>query len=149
MSVPMPPKRKANVQARSSKKQRRDTASYIRKLEAEVEAKQATLARLEGWQTARPEAEEQDDAAPRDEHMNRVVVKFFWTQLGKPTDPEEWKHRNGVISVIRRRMGAGASAVATVERTLKRLYTPSTEVAKIASGRRLELRAEAQRLCGE
>ena len=30
-----------------------------------------------------------------------------------------------------------------------RLYTPSTEVAKIASGRRLELRAEAQRLCGE
>ena len=49
------------------------------------------------------------------------MVKFFWQQLGKPTDPEEWKHRNGVISVIRRRMGAGAPAVATVERTLKRL----------------------------
>ena len=72
MSVPMPPKRKANVQARSSKKQRRDTASYIRKLEAEVEAKQATLARLKGRQTAQLEAEEQDDAAPRDEHMNRA-----------------------------------------------------------------------------
>ena len=66
-----------------------------------------------------PEAEDEDKPA-RDEAENRVVVKFFWNQLGRPPK-DEWKNRHGVISLIRRRMGAGAPTVRTVERTLERL----------------------------
>ena len=44
----------------------------------------------------------------RDDGLNRSVVKFFWQQLAEPSDPEEWKGRDGVIVRIRRRMGAGA-----------------------------------------
>ena len=50
-----------------------------------------------------------------------MVVKFFWKQCGSPTDEAEWKGRNGVISLICRRMGAAAPEPRTVERVLKRL----------------------------
>ena len=50
-----------------------------------------------------------------------MVVKFFWKQLGKPTEPDEWKGYHGVISLIRRKMGEGAPTIRTVERTLERL----------------------------
>lgn len=67
------------------------------------------------------EPEEECSALPeRDEAENRVVVKFFWKQLGCPPK-DEWKARHGVISLIRRRMGAGAPTPRTLERTLERL----------------------------
>ena len=53
--------------------------------------------------------------------MNRVVVKFFWQQMKKPTDPADWAGRDGVIAVIRRRMGSAAPHRATVKLTLERL----------------------------
>ena len=64
---------------------------------------------------------EEDEAPERDDATNRVVVKFFWVQLGKLTDPNEWTGRHGVISVIRRRMGAGAPSNHACKRTLVRL----------------------------
>ena len=73
-----------------------------------------------GQQQPEPDAED-GDAPPRDEADNRVVVKFFWRQLGSPADEEDWKHRHGTIALIRQRMGAGAPTPRTVERTLRRL----------------------------
>ena len=70
----------------------------------------------------RGEDHNEDDQAPeRDDATNRVVGKFFWMQLGKPTDPDEWSGRYGVISLIRRRMGAGAPSNHACKRTLQRL----------------------------
>ena len=86
-----------------------------------MEVCQDKLDRLKARQPTVEGADDDVETATRDDYTNRVVVKFFWTQLGKPTDPDEWKHRNGVISLIRRRMGAGAPAPRTVERTLHRL----------------------------
>ena len=68
----------------------------------------------------------------RDEAENRIVIKYFWKQLGSPTDPEEWKERDGVIGVIRRRMGKGAPTPRTVERTLKRLAEDENDDLTIA-----------------
>ena len=90
-----------------------------RRLLAQREEIDAKLAAMDDDGEA-PEPEEVEHASVS-EAENRVVVKFFWRQLGSPTDPEEWKDRNGVISVIRRRMGADAPAPRTVKRTLLRL----------------------------
>ena len=87
---------------------------------ARLERDNAILAAIEARERGREPAPEDDDV-PHDEAENRVVVKFFWRQLGSPTDPDEWKRRDGVISVIRRRMGAGAPVARTVERTLQRI----------------------------
>ena len=69
------------------------------------------------------ESEEEEDSSPvaANHYENRIVVKFFWQQLGSPMDPDEWKDRDGVISVIRRRMGKGAPSMETCRRTLLRL----------------------------
>ena len=72
------------------------------------------------------EAEEEVDSSEsmeRDDAMNRVVVKLFWMQLGKPTDPEEWKHRSGVIATIRHRIGKGAKIQRRYELTRRHVCT--------------------------
>ena len=97
----------------------------LRRLEAQKEAAESRITAMKA-KIGRKNEEEMDDAEDddepvRDEYENRIVVKFFWKQLGQPTDPEEWKYRDGVISVIRRRMRKGAPTPRTVERTLQRL----------------------------
>ena len=91
------------MQSRRNKQGNKNPLQTVRRLEAQKEVIEAKLARLKGRQQPEPEPEDEADAS-RDDYTNRVVVKFFWQQAGKPTDPAEWKHRNGVISVIRRRM---------------------------------------------
>ena len=91
-----------------------------RRLLAKKEIIDARLAALDE-EEPEPSEEEDTEQPARDEYENRVVVKFYWKQLGKPVDPDEWKGRDGVISVIRRRMGKGAPEIRTVERTLQRL----------------------------
>ena len=98
----------------------KDPKYRIAQLEREIEARKASLAKL---RDEVDEAEESEDEVEtvRDDATNRVVVKFFWNQLGKPTDPETWHGKGGVISLIRRRMGAGAPSVHACKRTLERL----------------------------
>lgn len=81
------------------------------------------LAALEAADGAEPDLQEgpEDEERAVDHGENRIVVKFFWQQLGSPADPDEWKGRDGVISVIRRRMGKGAPSARACERTLLRL----------------------------
>ena len=84
-------------------------------LDALISAKKATLAES-------PQSNDNgDEPVQHDDYENRIVVKFYWKQAGCPTDPEDWKWRDGTISFIRRRMGKGAPARNTVERILKRL----------------------------
>ena len=113
-------------QWRGKKQGNKNPRQTQRRLEAQLEDIQAKLAKIKGQQPTQQEPAE-EPAASRDDYTNRVVIKFFWVQQGKPTDPEEWKHRHGVISVIRRRMGPGAPAVATVERTLQRLVDDESD----------------------
>ena len=82
-------------------------------LEAKIRAREAEV---------QPDSEpEEADKVPRDDSLIRQVVKFFWLQLNKPTDPDEWQGVDGVISVIRRRMGDGAPRMETVRKVLKLL----------------------------
>ena len=64
-----------------------------RRLLAKKEIIDARLAAIDEEQR---EPEPEEDDLERDEYENRVVIKFFWKQLGSPTDPEEWKQRDGV-----------------------------------------------------
>jgi hypothetical protein len=84
-----------------------------------IQRDQARLAALEAVEEV-VDPEEDNESPERDYAENRVV-KFFWKQLGSPPDAAEWKGYHGVISLIRRRMGAGAPGIRTVERTLMRL----------------------------
>jgi len=85
-----------------------------------IQRNQARLAALEAVEEV-VDPEEDNESPERDYAENRMVVKFFWKQLGSPPDAAEWKGYHGVISLIRRRMGAGAPGIRTVERTLMRL----------------------------
>ena len=89
----------------------------LRRLEAEIELRQAKVAALKAGVPAAEEPAEE----PRDDALNRLVVKYFWTQMGKTTDPAEWVGRGGVAGMVRLRMGAGAPKADSVVRTLKRL----------------------------
>ena len=124
------PRRKRWSKGAGSQKKRgkKDPGLTKRRIKARIGRDQAKLEALEAAEKGlhpEPEPEEYDDLE-RDEYENRVVIKFFWKQLGSPTDPEEWKQRDGVISVIRRRMGKGAPVPRTVERTLQRLVEDGT-----------------------
>lgn len=116
-----------------------------RRLEAQLEVIQSKLARLNGRSTRQQEPE--DEPVARDDYMNRMVVKFYWLQLGKPTGPIV-AHKGGVVPDYKAQHD-GCSKRKRTATAPCRIYTPSTEVAKIASERRLELRAEARRLAGD
>jgi hypothetical protein len=44
--------------------------------------------------------------------MNRMAVKVFWQQMKKPTDPAEWRGRDGVIAVMLQRRHSESALVA-------------------------------------
>ena len=96
----------------------------IRRVEARIERWQATLADMKAEQAAgatpgrgaaQPEQSPRTGAAEVAEYdpsdsEKRVVIKFFYGMLGRPAE-EEWGRRDGVISIIRRRMGTSAPSV--------------------------------------
>ena len=67
-----------------------------------------------------PQTEEVSEKHQPDDREKRVVVKFFFEQLGSPPE-EDWSNRDGTISLIRAKMGESAPAVQTVRRTLLRI----------------------------
>ena len=101
----------------------------IRRVEARIERWQATLAEMKAEQAAgatpgrgaaQPEQSPRTGAAEATEHEpgdaeKRIVIKFFFEMYGSPAE-EEWGRRDGVISVIRRRMGTSAPSVQMVRR---------------------------------
>ena len=98
-----------------------DPKYQLARLERDIARKQASAAKLRG-EIADQEAEAEDTEQPtRDDAMNRVVVKFFWQQFGKVTDPDLWSGKGGVISLIRHRMKSAAPSVEACRRTLERL----------------------------
>eukprot|EP00966_Prymnesium_polylepis_P074773 1734959-Prymnesium_polylepis.1 len=103
----------------------KDPKYEIARLERQREALDASIAKLKGEEL--PEEPEEDAAAERDDGVNRVVVKFFWQQFGKVTDPIEWKGRGKLISLIRHRMGAGAPCRDACFRVLERLAADETD----------------------
>lgn len=102
-----------------------------RRLMERIERDRAKLAALEAAEdpaeqppqaAANNDADADDaDGSGMDHGLNRLVVKYFWQQLGSESEKSEWHGRDGVIAAIRRRMGAGAPTARTVERTLERL----------------------------
>eukprot|EP00966_Prymnesium_polylepis_P048196 1116060-Prymnesium_polylepis.1 len=67
----------------------KDPKYEIARLEREVEARQASIAKLKGEQ--QPEEPEEDAAAERDDAVNRVVVKYWWMRFGKVADEDAWQ----------------------------------------------------------
>ena len=114
---------------------------------ARRDAAQAVIDRLtnanssgQSPQTAQPTQRHQSASDPETEHVHtpddsekRVVVKFFFEQLGCPPE-EDWSGRYGTIALIRQRMGSSAPCPATVRRTLLRLVEGDEDVAATRRG---------------
>ena len=79
---------------------------------------------------ATPETVPVDEA---DDYEKRVVVKFYYRELGYPPE-EDWSGRDGTIAEIRRRIGASAPSIQMVRRTLTRVAAGDTDVSASKRG---------------
>ena len=83
---------------------------------------------------ARTEEDAEEDPITYDLGDQRVVIKFYYDQLGRPNE-RHWQGRYGTISRIRARMGVlCAPDMPTVRRTLLRLKNGDADVAAKAKG---------------
>ena len=71
--------------------------------------------------------EPQPKRTKQDEGETRVVIKYFYKQLGSPPE-EDWDGHYGTISEIRKRMGNSAPGWVTVRRTLELLAAEYMDV---------------------
>ena len=77
---------------------------------------------------ARTEEDAEEDPSTYDLGDQRVVIKFYYDQMGRP-DERHWKGRYGTISRIKLRMGDCMPDKRTVERTLLRIRNGDEDVA--------------------
>ena len=141
------PKRKASVQARRNKQGNKNPDLTLNRRRARVDRDLSRLglpslavieaAGLEKTTTnkGREAHAAASVAAPCDKDLGdqRVVIKFFYEQLGSPPE-EDWAGHYGTIGQIRLRMGDAAPEARTVQRTLKRLLDGDEDIASKPSG---------------
>ena len=141
------PKRKASVQARRNKQGNKNPDLTLNRRRARVDRDLSrlglpSLAVIEAAGLEKPKQTKGREAhaaasvaAPCDKDLGdqRVVIKFFYEQLGSPPE-EDWAGHYGTIGQIRLRMGDAAPEARTVQRTLKRLLDGDEDIASKPSG---------------
>ena len=76
---------------------------------------------------ASPVTEPTVELEPADDFEKRVMVKFYYRELGCPPE-EDWSGTQGTVAEIRRRIGPSAPSIQMVRRTLTRLAAGDTDV---------------------